>query len=120
MEKKFINLLKKRLREASRYWPEKHKILKNSRQKIQENNAQFKNGQPKFTTKFLCNSCKKLYSALEVEVDHIEEVGSFTGDWNEYIDRLFCPMENLQVLCKECHKIKTERYNRWTRMMRLI
>lgn len=42
----------------------------------------------------------------DIHVDHIEPVGSYY-DWNEFVDRLFCPAENLQVLCKECHKGKT-------------
>jgi hypothetical protein len=31
----------------------------------------------------------------------------FVG-WDVYIDRMFCEIENLQVLCKPCHKIKTD------------
>ena len=43
--------------------------------------------------------------------DHIDPIVSVeTGfvDWNTYIDRMFCPKENWQVLCKECHDIKTK------------
>jgi hypothetical protein len=43
-------------------------------------------------------------------VDHkdpvIDPVVGFT-DWNEYIRRMFCGPENLQVLCDPCHAEKT-------------
>jgi hypothetical protein len=27
--------------------------------------------------------------------------------WDDFIERLYCGKENLQVLCKECHDKKT-------------
>ena len=42
-----------------------------------------------------------------VHVDHKDPVGSFK-DWNTYIERLFCSEDNLQILCLECHKEKTQ------------
>lgn len=56
--------------------------------------------------KYRCNDCKKLFRLKEVQVDHIVEIGSFV-DWNSYIEKLFCSIDNLQVLCKKCHKNKT-------------
>lgn len=29
-------------------------------------------------------------------------------DWNTYFDRMFCPVENLQCLCKTCHDEKSK------------
>jgi len=55
---------------------------------------------------YQCNSCKKSFKLKQVQVDHIVEIGSFV-DWNTYMERLFCPLDNLQVLCKRCHKKKT-------------
>ena len=42
-----------------------------------------------------------------VFTDHIMPVGG-DGDWNQVIENLFCETENLQLLCKECHDIKTK------------
>jgi 5-methylcytosine-specific restriction endonuclease McrA len=56
--------------------------------------------------KYKCNTCGKIFSMKEVQCDHKEGVGKFV-DWNTFIDRLFCPIENLQVLCKACHLIKS-------------
>lgn len=49
-----------------------------------------------------------------VKEDHIVpivdvEVGFV--DWNTYIDRMFCPKENYQILCKSCHDVKTKAEN---------
>jgi hypothetical protein len=43
-------------------------------------------------------------------VDHINPIvdpieGFIT--WDEYIDRMFCEKDNLQLLCGECHDKKT-------------
>ena len=59
---------------------------------------------------FKCESCKKHFVAKDVQVDHIEPVVDPVAgfiDWETFIDRLFCEADNLQVLCKECHKAKT-------------
>lgn len=53
----------------------------------------------------------------KVYVDHIdpcipiEGFGKKGWDWNIYFDRLFCSKNGLQLLCKECHDIKTKEEN---------
>jgi len=46
-----------------------------------------------------------------VFVDHvvpiIDPVEGFTS-WDSVIERMFCEADNLQVLCYECHKLKTQ------------
>lgn len=58
--------------------------------------------------RYKCNTCQKAFSRKEIQCDHIIEVGKFL-DWNTFIEKLFCPIENLQVLCKNCHLIKTNK-----------
>jgi len=60
-------------------------------------------------TKYKCASCKKLFPKANVAVDHTSPVVPTTGftDWNTYIERLFCPAVNLQVLCDICHDAKS-------------
>ena len=67
-------------------------------------------GKQKWITRWKCSECGN-YSR-SVEVDHIEEVGGFHGDWTEFINRLFCHISNLQVLCVKCHAKKTSRFLR--------
>ena len=55
-----------------------------------------------------------------IEVDHVVEIGSFTGDWNEYINKMFCDdnLENLQALCVPCHSLKSTAGNATLRYQR--
>ena len=50
------------------------------------------------------------YYAKEVAVDHIEPVVPVSGftTWDEVIERMFVEKEGLQVLCKECHRVKCQ------------
>ena len=60
---------------------------------------------------YTCADCKKNYPATDVQVDHIEPVvDPVVGfvSWDVYIDRMFCEVHNLQVLCKKCHTKKTK------------
>jgi 5-methylcytosine-specific restriction endonuclease McrA len=62
--------------------------------------------------KFLCQGCGGTFAKADVSVDHIEPIGAFTT-WDAYIRRLFCSIDNLQVLCKDnCHKSKTKKERR--------
>lgn len=59
---------------------------------------------------YLCSSCQQWHMGKNIQVDHATPVvDPETGfvDWNTFIDRLFCPIENLTVLCKNCHENKT-------------
>lgn len=60
---------------------------------------------------FLCSSCNKWHMGKDIQVDHqtpvIDPELGFV-DWNTFINRLFCDVSNLTVLCKDCHKTKTD------------
>ena len=59
---------------------------------------------------YQCASCEDFFVARDVQVDHIEPVvnpAKGFEDWWTYMNRLYCEAENLQVLCKPCHKDKT-------------
>ena len=59
---------------------------------------------------YLCASCGGFFIARDVQVDHIDPVVSPEEgfqDWWTYFNRLYCEADNLQVLCKQCHKEKT-------------
>jgi len=61
---------------------------------------------------YKCAACKDFFVARDVQVDHIKPVVEPTKgfkDWWTYINRLYCEKDNLQVLCKECHKEKTNK-----------
>jgi 5-methylcytosine-specific restriction endonuclease McrA len=66
-----------------------------------------KNRKPIYNYKYQCNYCKEWFREEDIEIDHIEEVGTFTGCFDEHIKRLYCGPENLQKLCIRCHSKKT-------------
>lgn len=65
---------------------------------------------------YKCAICGNLFPLKEVAVDHKESAGALSSldDLSEWSKRLFCGVDNLQVLCNDgCHAIKTmcDRYN---------
>lgn len=55
-----------------------------------------------------CAACKR--TTEKPKVDHIQAIGkqpSCMYDFGAWLTRLFCPIENLQVLCTQCHLEKT-------------
>ena len=67
---------------------------------------------PKGGKRYACAYCNQACSATEIQVDHIDSVvpnGMMQKDMtiDEYVNRLYCDVSNLQVLCKDCHKEKT-------------
>lgn len=59
---------------------------------------------------YQCASCGNTFRDKEVQVDHIKPAGSLKtfDDLPSFVENLFCEVENLQVLCKDCHKAKTK------------
>lgn len=79
-----------------------------------------KKGLPKYKYFWQCAICKVWFrNENEMEVDHIEEIGPFSGDLLRHIERTFCDQSNLQCLCVADHQRKTSLYNsartRWKR-----
>ena len=61
---------------------------------------------------YTCNDCKQSFPNKSVAVDHLQPVvNPETGftTWDDYIARLFCGPDLLQVLCDTCHDAKTAR-----------
>lgn len=103
-EARFKSFITSILRSGSRKWAPKSTVKKK---------AWVKRG------RYKCASCNKTVGVTKVIngkrvqnvfVDHIEPVVDpsvgFTS-WDDYINRLFCEEDNLQVLCKACHDKKS-------------
>lgn len=63
--------------------------------------------------RYQCAICKCANTNTEIQVDHIKPVipiGTKQKDLSldEYANRLYCNVSNLQVVCKDCHKTKSK------------
>ncbi len=72
---------------------------------------------PRGGARYRCAQCKNDFGIREVQVDHIDPIvpiGTLSKDmdWNTIVDRVFCEEDNLQVLCLECHKVKSKEENK--------
>lgn len=106
-EAKFKSFIKNNLRSATRKWAPIQKCKKK---------AHVARGL------YRCDGCgaevpptiydeDKRKRVKNVFVDHIEPIidpaVGFTT-WDECIDRMFCDSDNLQLLCKACHSVKSQ------------
>jgi len=72
---------------------------------------------PRVTKWAWCAECGEIQPAYKMEVDHVspvipmdKELGAMS--WEEVINRLWCGVEFLQVVDKECHKRKSKEENK--------
>lgn len=102
---KFRTFITGVLRSGFRKYPSKYETLKEASvgKKLNQKTK-------RIAEHFKCAECKQDYPAKEVNVDHVNPVvcpvEGFVN-WDVYIKRMFCGKENLQVLCKTCHDLKS-------------
>jgi len=105
-ESQYFSKIRSILRSGFRYWKPMQLALEAASRPSQSLNKRIKK-------EYQCNHCKKWYKRADVEIDHIEECGSLQKyeDIVPFIQRL--TKENISsydILCKPCHKIKTDNY----------
>ena len=61
------------------------------------------------TYEYLCCECKEWYPKKDVQVDHKIPAGQLRSfdELGDFARRLFCEEDDLQVMCRNCHKHKT-------------
>lgn len=102
-EAKFKSFIKNQLRSATRKWGPIQECKKLARER---------------RGLYRCASCEELVkptykagrvSKANIFVDHIEPIVPVTGwvSWDSCIERMFCELDNLQLVCKDCHDIKS-------------
>jgi len=99
-EARYFQFIRTALRGAWTRYPVKYQVLKKHSKPITGR---------RHKTEYQCNECKKWFKQTEVQVDHIKPAGSLKTykDLPQFVETLFCEADNLQVLCKTCHKEKT-------------
>jgi len=105
-EARYRSFITSALRGAFRRWAVKFDVLKASFTSVKTNRQTGRKAQH-----YRCSKCAKDFPQKQVQVDHIVPIGRDLS-WDEFIEKLFCERDNLQVLCKTCHKEKTKSENK--------
>lgn len=108
--KETIDFIINVLRQGTIKWPGRAECLRRARKKVLV--GETKSGKPRYKLHWKCAKCGQWFKdQSEMEVDHIVEIGSFSGSWDDFINRMYCEQDNLQALCQVCHKKKTIAFN---------
>jgi 5-methylcytosine-specific restriction endonuclease McrA len=99
----FWSFIRSALRNKSRWWKPITQCRMNSRRAYKGTNKRQK-------FEYQCNKCKNWFPDKQIAVDHKVPAGSLNSgdDLKGFVERLFCEVEDLQVLCTGCHDVKTK------------
>ena len=103
-ESAFWSFIRSALRQKSRWWKPITQCKLNAKRP-------YKGPLKRQKFEYQCNSCKKWFAEKNINVDHIIPAGTLTcaNDLPGFVERLFCEVDGLQVLCSGCHNIKTQK-----------
>jgi 5-methylcytosine-specific restriction endonuclease McrA len=102
-ESAFWGFIRSALRQKSRWWkPITQVKLKAKRS--------YKGPLKRQKFEYQCAECLNWFPDKEINVDHIIPAGTLrcANDLPGFVERLFCEVDNLQVLCSACHNKKTQ------------
>lgn len=88
------------------------------REALNKHDIQFTDiNRPRVTKWSFCGECGVITPKYLMQIDHVVPIIKLNETledltWDELIDRLWCNINNLLPLCKECHKLKTKAENK--------
>jgi 5-methylcytosine-specific restriction endonuclease McrA len=102
-ESAFWSFIRSALRQKSRFWKPISECKMKARRAYKGPNKRQK-------YEYQCNVCKNWFIEKKINVDHIIPAGSLNSskDLPGFVERLFCEVQDLQVLCEVCHNKKTK------------
>lgn len=108
-EARYMGFIKSALRNASMRWPPKYEVKKKSWLSRGMYHCQGYKRRGHKVPVTLPPDPGKSRRVNNVLVDHIEPVVPTDGwtSWDDIILRMFCEEDGLQVLCRDCHNLKT-------------
>lgn len=111
-EAAFWSWLRSGLRRMSMKWKPLYTVVSDAKRPVDERDKIRWGNRIKFV--YQCSECEQWFPRGGVEVDHKVGLGSLKcfEDLPGFCERLFCEKENLQVLCKWCHRVKTNTYRK--------
>ena len=103
-ESAFWSFIRSALRQKSRWWKPITQCKLKARRSYKGPNKRQK-------FEYQCNNCKEWFPDKRVNVDHITPAGTLrsAADLPGFVERLFCEIDGLQVLCSKCHDEKTKK-----------
>lgn len=102
-ESAFWSFIRSALRQKSRWW----KPISEAKAKAKRS---YKGPLKRQKFEYQCAKCLQWFPDKNINVDHIIPAGSLkcANDLPGFVERLFCEVDNLQVLCSNCHDKKTK------------
>ena len=102
-ESAFWSFIRSALRQKSRWWKPITQCKLKARRAYKGPNKRQK-------FEYQCNECQQWFADKHVNVDHITPAGTLrcANDLPGFVERLFCEIDGLQVLCSKCHDKKTK------------
>ena len=100
-EARFWGFIRSLLRQGWSRYPVKFQVQRAARRDYK--------GPGRNKYQYQCAACSGWHFGTNVQVDHINPAGELRcfADLPGFCERLFCEADNLQVLCKPCHQLKT-------------
>lgn len=101
-ESAFWGWLRSGLRQKSRWWKPVAEAKLRARRKYSGSNKRQK-------WEYQCVECTKWFAEKHINVDHIIQAGTLkcAADLPAFVEKLFCEVDGLQILCTSCHNRKT-------------
>ena len=102
-ESAFWSFIRSALRQKSRWW----KPIGQAKAKAKRS---YKGPLKRQKYEYQCAECLQWFPDKKINVDHRIPAGTLrcAADLPGFVERLFCEVDNLQVLCQGCHDIKTK------------
>lgn len=105
-ESQYFSAIRSALRAKFRYWKPAIAALKAAERPNKSKNKRLK-------YEYQCAKCRKWFARKDVQIDHIVECGTLKSldDLPQFVHNLTPESpEAYQVLCKPCHKKRTQAY----------
>ena len=102
-ESAFWSFIRSSLRQKSRWWKPITECKMKSRR-------MYKGPLKRQKFEYQCKECSNWFPDKKINVDHIVPAGTLrcANDLPGFVERLFCEIDNLQILCETCHNKKTQ------------
>lgn len=88
------------------------------KQAVEENRVNYSDpNRPRVKKWSICHQCDTFTPTYLIEIDHRDPIIPINSSleemsWDQLINRIWCDPDNLNTLCKKCHKEKSKTENK--------